>query len=69
MNDAWKDRTGRRWFGYWQIRLDGTWGYLMHPEGADTDMCDMEIDEVHEYFGPITNAAYPPPVTRPEPAN
>jgi hypothetical protein len=53
MSDTWQDAQGKLWFGYWRTALDGTWHYELHPEGADTDMSDMSIDEVHQSFGPL----------------
>lgn len=55
MSDVWQDRDDKLWFGYWRTALDGTWHYELHPEGADTDMADMSIDEVHQMFGPLKN--------------
>ena len=54
-NDTWKDSHGNTWYGYWLTKLDGSWGYLLHHEKADTDMGDMEIQEVEEAFGPLTH--------------
>ncbi len=52
-DNAWIDRNGRRWFGYWHSDLKGRWSYNVRPEGADNDMGDLDFEELQKYFGPV----------------
>ena len=52
-DDLWLDRDNRKWYGYWQQKLDGTWGYRLHFSGWDTDMGDTDMDGFQGSFGPV----------------
>lgn len=47
------DTAGRRWYPYIMTDLEGKHRVLMHHEGADTDMGDLYMDELVEWYGPL----------------
>ncbi|WP_074133286.1 hypothetical protein [Mycolicibacterium houstonense] len=55
-DDVWVDKHQRQWFGYWQRRLDGTWGYRMHFSGWEFDGGDIEFPDFEKCFGPVEPA-------------
>lgn len=50
MNWLATDRLGRRWYPYFDTKIE----ILMHREGADTDMGDLYLDELVEWAQPLT---------------
>lgn len=42
-------RNGQRWFPY----IVGGHEIVLHPEGADTDMADMEMGDLVDAFGTV----------------
>lgn len=54
MNWLATDRLGRRWYPYIATNLEGKHEVLMHHELDDTDMGDLEMEELVNWFGPVT---------------
>lgn len=48
------DRNGRKWYPYVIMNKRGNPLVSVHMEGADTDMGDLDLDELASYLGPVT---------------
>lgn len=54
MNWLATDRFGQRWYPYIDTNIHGKHEVLVHHELADTDMGDLDMDELVALRGPLT---------------